>query len=74
MAIVETLEVRFQANLGKFKSQISGVIGNLNNFSAVSEKTNNIFVSFRVPERFTRCRCRRMTRTLRRFGIEFVII
>jgi len=43
MAIVETLEVRFQANLGNLKSQISGVIGKLGALSAVSERANAIF-------------------------------
>ncbi len=39
MAIVETIEVRFQAKLGNLKEQISGVIAKLNALSAVSEKT-----------------------------------
>ena len=39
MAIVETIEVRFQAKLGNLKDQITGIIANLNALSAVSEKT-----------------------------------
>lgn len=40
MAIVETLEVRFQANLGNLQDQISSIIGKLSALSEISEKTN----------------------------------
>ena len=38
MAIVETLEVRFQANLGNLKDQIAGIIAKLNALNTMSEK------------------------------------
>lgn len=40
MAIVETLEVRFQADLGNLKVQISSIIAKLNALSDVAAKTN----------------------------------
>jgi len=40
MAIVETLEVRFQANLGNLQDQISSIIGKLGSLGEISEMTN----------------------------------